>query len=160
MNGPPPPGQRAQRYQLPVRAPLRELVIACLSATVGSFEIFAWAIFGWPTFVVQAGAALILVGLGIAAWCLVRARAVRWLLYLDPKSLTIVRRSRRQELPWPEISAVTVVDSRLEIHRPGQRRPQRLPFSAGARDTRTFDEMLSAIEARLAARPEIPRGPG
>ena len=159
MSSPRPPGQGTQRYQLPVRPPLRELVIACLSATVGSLEIFVWAIFGLPAFVAQAGAALIAVGLGIGAWCLIRMRAERWTLYVGTDSLTIARGSRRQELPWTEVRAVTVVGSRLQIHRRGQQRPQALPISAGARGTGTLADMLSAIDARLAARPAQPENP-
>ena len=40
-----PPETPPQRFRLPVRQPLRELLIASLCATIGSLEIIVWATF-------------------------------------------------------------------------------------------------------------------
>ena len=45
----------AARFRLPVQPPLRQLLIASMSATVGSIEVIVWATFRLHGFVLFAG---------------------------------------------------------------------------------------------------------
>jgi hypothetical protein len=123
--------------------------MASLSATVGSLEIIAWAAFGLPDFLLQAGTALILLGVGLAVWALIVTRRVRWTLHLSPSSLAIVRGSRRWEQPWSNISAVRLVGSRLVIDGPGGQGQHALVIPEESRSSDMLAKMLRAIDSHL-----------
>ena len=109
-----PPEIPPQRFQLPVRQPLRELLIASLCATIGSFEIVAWAIFGVGALLI-AGTVLILVGLGYAVWCLIRFWRTRWAVRVTSTELTVTSGSRQRRLLWSEMGEVKVVKNQVKI---------------------------------------------
>jgi len=139
----------SERYQLPVRPPVRLLLMASFSATVGSLEVIAWAAFGLPRFVLQAGTALIAVGVGLGVWALIADRRVRWILYVSASSLTIARGSRRWQQPWANISAVHLVGSRLVIEGPEGQPQHTAAVAPEARGSDMLTQMLRAIHARL-----------
>ncbi len=143
-------GPATQRFQPPVRPPLRELVIACLCATVGTLELVAWVTFNLPDFVAHAGGILIALAVGIGVWCLLRMRAQRWVVYLDADSLTIARGSRRQQVPWAEITTTEVAGSRLLIHGRSRRPVHTLQLSPGTLGAPYLAELIGAIDQRLA----------
>ena len=136
----------AARFRLPVQPPVRHLLIASMSALVGSIEVIAWAMFRLPEFVLAAGVALIAVGVGFAVAALVRYRSLRWVVHLGPPdlpSLTALvvarwlgRTSHRFGwsvagcLSWPRTAVVSW--SFLSI---GQARPKRQPPRSSARLT-------------------------
>jgi hypothetical protein len=84
-----PADRSANRFRLPVQPPLRHLLIASLSATVGSIEILLWALFRLPGFVLAAGIVLIAVGVGFALASLIRYRRLRWVAYVGSAGLTV-----------------------------------------------------------------------
>jgi Bacterial PH domain len=147
-----PADRSADRFRLPVQPPLRHLLIASLSATVGSIEVILWATFRLPGFVLVAGMILIAVGVGFALASLIRYRRLRWVAYVGSAGLTVVNGSRRRAVPSAEIGAVRFVDSRLEIR----------SLDGGGRLTLAVDrtraahiaaaEIVRAIEAQLSAR--------
>lgn len=142
-----PPETAPQRFQLPVRQPLRELLIASLCATIGSLEVIAWAVFDLGALLI-AGIILILVGLGYAGWCLVRHWRTRWIAKVDAEAITVTSGSRRRQLRWSEMSEVKVGRNQVEIFdRQGTRQ-----FTLGVDRTRRAHEgltvMLNAIEVR------------
>ena len=145
--GPSPPETPPQRFQLPVRQPLRELLIASLCATIGSFEIVAWAVFGVGALLV-AGTVLVLVGLGYGVWCLIRFWRTRWAIRLTSDELTVTSGSRQRRLRWSELGEVRVGKNQVQIFdRHGKKQ-----FTLGVDRTRRAHEalhiMLDAIEAR------------
>lgn len=141
-----------QRYQLPIRPPLRLLLMASLSATVGALEVIAWAAFGLPSFWLQAGITLLVVGLGLGAWAWIVDRGRRWILYVGPGALTVVRGSRRSELPWSTISAVRVVGPRLVVLGRGGGRQHSLRIPPETIGSEMLTTMLQAIDVHLAGR--------
>ncbi len=139
-----------QRFQPPARPPLRELVIACLSATVGTLELVAWVTFDLPDFVAHAGGILLALALGIGVWCLLRMRALRWVVHLDADFLTIARGSRRHQVPWAEITTTEVAGSRLLIHGRSRRPAHTLHLTPGTLGAAYVAELTGAIDQRLA----------
>jgi Bacterial PH domain len=152
VNRPIPADRSADRFRLPVQPPLRHLVIAALSATVGSIEILLWALFRLPGFVLAAGIVLIAVGVGFALASLIRYRRLRWVAYLGSAGLTVVNGSRRRVVPWAEIGAARFVDSRLEIRSPDGRRRATLAVDQTRPAQVAAAEIVRAINARLSGR--------
>jgi hypothetical protein len=147
-----PADRSADRFRLPVQPPLRHLVIAALSATVGSIEILLWALFRLPGFVLAAGIVLIAVGVGFALASLIRYRRMRWVVYVGSAGLTVVNGSRRRVVPSAEIGAVRFVDSRLEIRSPDGGRRVTLAVDRTRPAHIAAAEIVRAIEAQLSAR--------
>ena len=141
-----------QRYRLPVRPPLRLLLMASLSATVGSAEIVAWAAFGLPDFWLQAGVALIVVAAGLAIRALVVDRRLRWIVYVGPDGLTIAKGSHRWQRPWSEIGSVGLVGTRLVIRSHAAEPQHTLAVQPEALGSPVLAQMIHAIEARLDRR--------
>ena len=153
MTGPPPADRSADRFRLPVQPPIRNLRIASVSAVLGWVGVAAWAIFDLPAFVLAAGTCLILLGLGLALAALVTYRSLRWVLYVGSDGLTVLDGARRRVLSWTEISAVQLVENRLVIIHPDGRSPDTLPIDGTRSAQAAANDMLRAIDARLAARP-------
>jgi hypothetical protein len=128
------------------------LVIAALSATVGSIEILLWALFRLPGFVLAGGILLIAVGVGFALASLIRYRRLRWVAYVGSAGLTVVNGSRRRVVPVAEIGAVRFVDSRLEIRSPDGRRRATLAVDRTRPAHIAAAEIVRAIDAQLSAR--------
>ncbi len=149
MSSPHPSELPTGRYRLPARPPVRLLLMASMSATVGSLEVIAWSVFRFPSFVLQAGVALIVVGVGLAVRALAVHRRSRWMLHVGPTSLTIVRGSRRQEIPWSTISAVRLLRSRLVIECVDGPVQHVLVVPSEAAGSAVLATMVEAIEAHL-----------
>lgn len=145
-----PPGIPPQRFRLPVRPPLRELLIASLCATIGSLEVIAWATFrlGWP--VLLAGVALTVVGVGYGAWCLYRHWRTRWIAKVDADALTVTNGSRRRRLSWPEMGEIKVGKHRVEIFDQLGKKRLILGVDRTPRAAESLRGMLDAIELRRA----------
>jgi hypothetical protein len=146
-----PADSSADRFRLPVQPPLRNLIIASLSATVGSIEILLWALFRLPEFVLAAGIVLIAVGVGFALASLIRYRRLRWVAYVGSAGLTVVHGSRRRAVPSAEIGAVRFVDSRLEIRSLDGRRRLTLAVDRTRAAHTAAAEIVRAIDAQLSA---------
>lgn len=147
-----PPQSSTQRYRLPVRPPVRLLLMACLSATVGSGEIVAWAAFRLPAFWLQAGVALIVAAAGLATWALVVHRRLRWTVHVSPDGLTVTRGSRRWQRPWSDIGGVGLVGARLVIRGRAGEPQQTLAVPPEALGSRVLAQMIDAIETRIGNR--------
>src|SRR5215213_9763440 len=93
---PVPADRAASRFRLPIEPPTRQLLIASLAAIAGACQLFAWALARLPWFFLVLGLLLIGIALGIALAALVRHHRLRWVAYVAPGALTIVRRNRRQ----------------------------------------------------------------
>ncbi len=153
MTGPPPADRSADRFRLPVLPPIRNLLIASGSVVVGWVAVVAWAILHLPAFVLAAGIVLTAVGLGVALAALVTYRSLRWVLYVGSDGLTILDGARRGVLSWAEISAVQLVENRLVIIHSDGRRPITLRIDGTRSAQAAANDVLRAIDARLAARP-------
>jgi hypothetical protein len=153
LTGPPPADRSADRFRLPVQPPIRNLLIASAFVVVGWVGIVAWAILRLPSFVLAAATVLTVLGLGVALAALVMYRSLRWVLYVGSDGLTVLGGARRRVLPWAEISAVRLVENRLVIIHPDGRRPDTLPIDGTRSAQAGANDMLRAIDARLAARP-------
>lgn len=139
-----------QRFRLPVRQPLRELLIASLCASIGSLEVIAWATFRLGPPLLIAGIVLILVGLGYGLWCLIRFWRTRWVVRLTAEELTVQNGSRRRSMPMSEVGDLKVERRKLTIlDRRGQQR-----MSLAVDPTRPAHEALAdlvrAVEVRRA----------
>jgi Bacterial PH domain len=153
LTGPPPADRSADRFRQSVSPPIQNLLIASLSALVGWVWVVAWAILRLPAFMLAAGIGLTVLGLGVALAALVTYRSLRWVVYVGSDGLTVFRGTRRRVLPWAEISAVRQVENRLEITHPDGRRPDTLPIDGSQSAQAGANDILRAIDARLAARP-------
>ncbi len=140
----------AARFRLPVQPPFRQLLIASLSALVGSIEVIAWATFRLPGFVLAAGVALIAVGAGFAVAALVRYRALRWVVYLSSAGLTVVRRTRRREMAWSDIEAVQLGIGQLMVLARDGSRPLVLPVDRTRTAHKAAEEVVREIDIRLS----------
>ena len=154
MTSPPPADHSSDRFRLPVLPPIRNLLIASGFVVVGWVEIVAWALLRLPAFVLAAGIVLTVVGLGVAVAALVKYRSRRWVLYVGSDGLTVLNGARRRVLSWAEISAVRLVETRLEVIHPDGRRPDTLPIDGTRSAQAAANDMLRAIDARLTARPD------
>jgi len=154
LTGPPPADRSADRFRLPVLPPIRNLLIASASVVVGWVGVVAWAILRLPAFVLAVGTVLTVLGLGVALAALVTYRSRRWVLYSGSDGLTVLGGAgrRRRVLSWAEISAVRLVENRLVILHPDGRRPDTLPIDDTQSAQAAANDMLQAIDARLAAR--------
>lgn len=141
-----PPQAQTQRFQLPVTKPLRELLIASLSATVGSFEIIAWATLRLGRPLLLAGLVLVLIGVGYGVWCLVRIWRTRWVVRLTADELIVTRGSRQRRLRWPEIGDVRVRSNRVEILDARGRKQLALGVDRTRRAHEMLQSMLAAID--------------
>jgi hypothetical protein len=146
-----PADRSADRFRLPVQPPLRHLLIASLSATVGSIEVILWAAFRLPGFVFAAGMVLIAVGVGFALASLIRYRRLKWVTYVGSGGLTVVSGSRHRVMPWAEIGAVRLENSRLEIRSPDGRRRVTLAVDRTRSAHLAAAEIVRAIDAQLSA---------
>ena len=142
----------AARFRLPVQPPVRQLLIASMSASVGSIEVILWATFRLHGFVLAAGMALIAVGVGFAVAALVRYRSLRWVVYLGPAGLTVVYRTRRREMAWTDIASVELVGGRLLILALDGSRPLDLPVDRTRSAQRAAAEVVREIDVRLSTR--------
>ncbi len=149
--GPSPPEIPPERFQLPVRQPLRELLIASLCATIGSFEIVAWSVLGVEALLI-AGIVLIVVGLGYALWCLARFWRTRWAVRLTSDELTVTSGSRQRRLPWSELGEVKVGKNQVEIFDRHGKKHFALGVDRTPRAHANLQSMLDAIEVRRAGR--------
>ena len=147
-----PADPSADRFRLPVQPPLRHLLIASLSATVGSIEVILWATFRLPGFVLAAGIVLIAVGVGFALASLIRYRRLRWVAWVGSAGLRVVNGARHQVVPLAEIGAARLVDSRLEIRSPDGRRRVILPVDRTRPALVAAAEIVQAIDAQLSGR--------
>ncbi|HZA30855.1 MAG TPA: hypothetical protein VE462_05015 [Propionibacteriaceae bacterium] len=145
-----PPERPPQRFRLPVRQPLRELLIASLCATIGSFEVIAWATFGLGGPLLIAGILLILVGLGYALWCLIRFWRTRWVVRLTANELTVTSGSRQRRLHWAEIGEVRVGRNQVEIFDGHGKKQLTLGVDRTRRAHEALHSMLDAIEVHRA----------
>jgi hypothetical protein len=139
-----------QRFRLPVRQPLRELLIASLCATIGSLEIIAWATFRLGEPLLIAGIVLILVGLSYGLWCLVRHWRTRWVAKVDAEALTVTNGSRRRRLLWSEIGAVEVGKNQVEIFDRHRKKQLTLGVDRTPRAHESMRSMLDAIAVQQA----------
>jgi hypothetical protein len=153
LTGPPPADRSAARFRLPVRPPIRNLLIASASVVVGWVGVVAWAILRLPAFVLAVGTCLTVLGLGVALATLVTYRSLRWVLYVGSDGLTVLGGARRRVLSWAEISAVRLVENRLVIIHSDGRRPDTLPIDGTRSAQAAANDVLRAIDERLAARP-------
>jgi len=136
---------------LPVQVPLRNLFLASGSAIVGSFEVIFWAALGLPRFVLVAGVALILVGVGIALWCLIAWRQRKWVVYVGSSTITVTRGTQRSELPWTDVGDVRLEGRRLAVlDRSGRRRWALWVDRSGA-ESETLHQLVAAAAERTAA---------
>ena len=147
-----PADPSADRFRLPVQPPLRHLLIASLSATVGSIEVILWATFRLPRFVLAAGIVLIAVGVGFALASLIRYRRLRWVAWVGSAGLRVVNGARHQVVPLTQIGAARLVDSRLEIRSPDGRRRVTLPVDRTRPAHVAAAEIVQAIDAQLSGR--------
>ena len=152
MTGPPPADRSADRFRLPVLPPIRNLLIASGLVVVGWVGVVAWALLRLPAFVLASGILLTVLGLGVALAALVTYRSRRWILYVGSDGLTVLNGARRRVLSWADISAVRLVDNRLVVIHPDGRRPDTLPIDGTRSAQAAANDMLRAIDARLAAR--------
>jgi hypothetical protein len=152
LTGPPPADRSADRFRLPVQPPTRKLLIASVSLLLGWVGIVAWALLPLPSYVLASGTVLTVLGLGVALAALVTYRSLRWVLYVGSDGLTVLYGARRTMLSWAEISAVRLVDNRLLIIHP-DRRPDTLPIDGTRSAKAAANDIVRAIDARLAARP-------
>ncbi len=142
----------AARFRLPVQPPVRQLLIASMSATVGSIEVLVWALFRLPAYVLAAGVVLIAVGVGFAVAALIRYRSLRWVVYLDSDGLTVVYRTRRREVAWTDTASVELVSGRLLILPRDGSRPLALPVDRTRSAQRAASEVVREIDVRLSTR--------
>lgn len=140
----------AARFRLPVQPPVRQLLIASMSASVGSIEVIVWAMFRLPGFVLAAGVALIAVGVGFAVAALVRYRSLRWVVYLGPAGLTVVYRIRRREVAWTDIASVQLVSGRLLVLARDGSRPLVRPVDRTRSAQQAAAEVVREIDVRLS----------
>ena len=145
-----PPETPPQRFRLPVRQPLRELLIASLCATIGSFEIIAWATFRLGEPLLIAGIILILVGPRLCPLVPRPTLADALGRQSGSDELTVTNGSRRRRLLWSEMGEVKVGKNQVEIFdRHGKKQ-----FTLGVDRTRRAHEalhsMLDAIEVHRA----------
>ena len=152
MTGPPPADRSADRFRLPVLPPIRNLLIASGLVVVGWVGVVAWALLRLPAFVLASGIVLTVLGLGVALAALVMYRSRRWILYVGSDGLTVLNGARRRVLSWADISAVRLVENRLVVIHPDGRRPDTLPIDGTRSAQAAANDMLRAIDARLAAR--------
>jgi Bacterial PH domain len=125
-----------------------------VSAVVGWVAVVAWAILpSLPALVLVAGIGLTVLGMGVAVAALITYRSQRWVLYVGPDGLTVLNGARRRVMPWAEISGVQLVENRLVIIHPDGRRPDTLPIDGTRSAQAAANDVLRAIDARLAARP-------
>jgi Bacterial PH domain len=152
LTGPPPADRSADRFRLPVQPPIRNLLIASASVVAGWVGVVAWAILRLPAFVLASGTVLTVLGLGLALAALVTYRSQRWVLYVGSDGLTVLRGARRRVLSWDDIGDVRLVENRLVIIHPDGRRPDTLPIDRSRSAQAAANDILRAIDARLAAR--------
>ena len=138
----------AARFRLPVQPPVRHLLIASMSASVGSVEVIVWAMFRLPGFVLAAGVALIAVGVGFAVAALVRYRSLRWVVYLGPAGISVVYSTRRREVAWSDVASVQLVSGRLLVLARDGSRPLVLPVDR----TRSAQEAAAGVVREIDAR--------
>jgi hypothetical protein len=146
LTGPPPADRSADRFRLPVQPPIRNLLIASACVVAG------WVILRLPAFVLASGTVLTVLGLGLALAALVTYRSLRWVLYVGSDGLTVLRGARRRVLSWDDIGDVRLVENRLVIIHPDGRRPDTLPIDRSRSAQAAANDILRAIDARLAAR--------
>lgn len=137
------------RYRLPTRPPLRLLLMASLSATVGSLEVVVWAVLGSPAALLQAGVVLLVVGAALAFRALVVHRRLGWTLQVGPTSLTIIRGSRQDELPWSSVREVRLVGPQLVITGTDHERPHVLPVPPEASGSAVLGRMIEAVQSHV-----------
>ena len=137
-----------QRFRLPVRAPIRELYIGSLSATIGSLEVIAWATFRLGQPVLWAGIVLIVVGLGYALWCLIRHWRTHWMVRVSQQDLTVTTGRRESKLAWSELGELRTTRRTLSISDRRGIRWKRLGVDPTPRAHAALHNMLDAIESQ------------
>jgi hypothetical protein len=119
----------------------------------GWVGLIDWAFLRLPAFVLAAGIGLTVLGVGVALAVLVTYRSMRWVLYVGSDGLTVLHGARRTVMSWAEISAVQLVENNLVIIHSDGRRPDTLPIDGTRSAQAAANDILRAIDARLAAQP-------
>jgi hypothetical protein len=149
LPSPVPADRAASRFRLPIEPPTRQLLIASLAAIAGACQLFAWALARLPWFFLVLGLLLIGIALGIALAALVRHHRLRWVAYVAPGALTIVRRNRRQVFSWTKVAAVRYADFRLRVMGSEGRPLCTLPVDRTRAAHAAAGQLRQAIQAQL-----------
>jgi hypothetical protein len=134
---------------LPIEPPTRQLLIASLAAIAGACQLFAWALARLPWFFLVLGLFLIGIAVGVALAALVRHYRLRWVVYVAPAALTVLRGNRREVFSWTEVAAVRYVDFRLRVLGSDGRPLCTLPVDRTRAAHAAAGQLRQAIQARL-----------
>ena len=149
MPSPVPADRAASRFRLPVEPPARQLLIASLAAIAGACQLFAWALARLPWFFLVLGVILIGIAVGVALAALVRHHRLRWVAYVGPAALTVIRGNRREVFPWRDVAAIQYVDSRLRVLGSNGRPLCTLPVDRTRTAHAAAGQLRQAIQAQL-----------
>ena len=149
MPSPVPADRAASRFRLPIEPPTRQLLIASLAAIAGACQLFAWALARLPWIFLVLGLLLIGIALGVALAALVRHHRLRWVAYVGPAALTVVRGNRRQVFSWTDVGAVRYVDFRVRVLGSDGRPLCTLPVDRTRAAHAGAGQLRQAIQAQL-----------
>ena len=149
MPSPVPADRAASRFRLPVEPPARQLLIASLAAIAGACQMFAWALARLPWFFLVLGFILIGIAVGVALAALVRHHRLRWVAYVGPAALIVIRGNRREVFPWRDVAAIQYVDSRLRVLGSDGRPLCTLPVDRTRTAHAAAGQLRQAIQAQL-----------
>ena len=138
----------AARFRLPVQPPVRHLLIASMSALVGSIEVIAWAMFRLPEFVLAAG-------LAHRGWrrlrgCRPGQVPVTEMGGISVRRITVAYRTRRREVAWSDIASVRLVSGRLLVLAPDGSGLLVLPIDRTSSAQKAAAEVVREIDVRLS----------
>ena len=150
MPSPVPADRAASRFRMPIEPPTRQLLIASLAAIAGACQLFAWALARLPWFFLVLGLFLISIAVGVALAALVRHYRLRWVAYVAPAALTVLRGNRREVFSWTEVAAVRYVDFRLRVLGSDGRPLCTLPVDRTRAAHAAAGQLRQAIQARLS----------
>ena len=149
MPSPLPADRSASRFRLPIEPPIRQLLIASLSSIAGACQLFVWALARLPWFFLVLGVTLLGTAVGVALTALVRHYRLRWVAYVNPAALTVVRGNRREVFFWRDVAAVRYVDFRLRVLSSDGRPLCTLPVDRTRAAHAAAGQLRQAIEAQL-----------
>jgi hypothetical protein len=104
-----------QQFTLTAVPPVRPLAIAAGAVVVGAVLLVLWRSAELSLVVGLLGALLMLLGLVLAVTALVLTARLRTEVRLDAEALTVVRRGRRQSVPWSQVREVSMEHPRLTV---------------------------------------------
>jgi hypothetical protein len=145
------PQSQQTQFVLAPPPPVRSLAISAVAALIGAGLVVLTSAWDLPEAAAIAGIAILIFAIALAAVALILTVRLHMTLILNPQSIMIIKRKRRQVLDWSRIDSVTQRGARLILIAKQGSGADVTVLNPRAADDPTFTALAAEIGRRLDA---------